>query len=539
MNKLGKWISIIKRWPAPFILTGIMLFYLLNGIFYLRAQSPTSDEGSFLYYAARLVKGHPEKIYPGDDSKLPVFVINLIPRAVNQLLHPGLKKTDNGQSDVFAGRYVTLFISAFIILLVFHWSKKLYGKWAALFSALLVSLCPNLLASAGLVTSDCYSAFMLLVTVYFLWKFINTRAKEDFIRFSFCVALSQLVKQSLFLLYLLFPMMLTAYYLVFRPTINWRIAALYIFYFILINWFVINLGFYFRESNNLLGSYRFVSKTFQQLQKSLPSTLPIPFPRAFITGLDMSKHADEFGGGDYVHSNFGKVTILGKFSNGGSFWYYYLITLLFKTPISNIIFILGGMLTVFRNRSRRFFFQNEFFLLAPVLFYLIYMSIFYKTQIGVRQIIFIFPLLFILCGSLILYLRAYYMRVTLAILTVVLLISVMGYWRNYYPYTNEFITDKKMAYRYVGCSNLDFKQSKYFNEEYLRKHPEVRPCPTEPSTGTFLINLSDYMDIWNLHQYDWISQIPPCGEVACNGLLVTVHSCDLKNSLIHVPEQKR
>lgn len=45
---------------------------------------------------------------------------------------------------------------------------------------------------------------------------------------------------------------------------------------------------------------------------------------------------------------------------------------------------------------------------------------------------------------------------------------------HYYPYTNEFITKKEMAFRFVGCANLDFKQSKYFNEQYLRQHAEVK-----------------------------------------------------------------
>jgi hypothetical protein len=522
-------ISTIKRKPVYFILALMVLFYLLNGIFYLRAQSMTSDEGTFLYYAARLVKGHPERIYHGDNSKLPVIVINLLPRAVSQLLHPGLKKTDNGRSDVFAGRYITLIFSVLTIILVFLWSKRLYGEWAALFSALLVSLCPNLLSSAGLVTTDSYSAFMLLVTIYFLWKFIHSRTRADFIWLSVCMALSQLVKQSLLHLYILVPIMLVVWLVIFRPAVNWRTVGRYALYFILINWLLINLGFYFRDSNDLIGNYQFVSNTFLRLQKSLPAWMPVPFPKAFITGLDLSKYFDQIGGGDYVKSNFGNVTILNKSAEGGSFWYYYLVTLWFKTPISSLVFILGGTLLIFLNRSRRGFFQNEFFLMAPVLYYLCYMSFFYKTQIGIRQIIFIYPFLYIICGNLVVHLRASYMKAILVVVTVFLVFSVMRYWRNYFPYTNEFIGDKKMAYRYVGCANLDFKQSAFFNEQYLREHPEVRAATPEPATGIFLVNLSDYMDIWNLHQYDWINHIAPSGEVACNGLLVTVHADDLKH----------
>src|ERR1700676_2098252 len=128
----------------------ILLLYLLNGIFYLRAQSLTFDETSHLSYATRLLKGQPERVDQTDNSKMPGSVINLIPRIIGQLLNPRLKKTDYGASDVFAGRYMTLLVSIFSILLVFHWSKELYGNLAGIFSAFLISFCPNMIANAGL-----------------------------------------------------------------------------------------------------------------------------------------------------------------------------------------------------------------------------------------------------------------------------------------------------------------------------------------------------------------------------------------------------
>ena len=520
-----------KKFSLVSVFLGLIIFfYLVNGIAYLRMQSQTSDEGSFLFYATRFIKGNPERIYQGDNSKLPVSVINLLPRAVEQLLHPGLKKMDNGHRDVMMGRYMTLVFSVLTILLVFRWSKILYGEWAGLFSAFLISVCPNMLANAGLVTSDSYSAFFLLATIYFLWKFVNSRTTMDFIWFSVFIALSQLVKQSLTHLYIFVPIMLAIYYMIIRPRIDRRKMAGLVIYFILINWFLINLGFYFRESNEGIGNYHFVSETFLRLQQFFPARMPIPFPKAFITGLDLSKHYDEIGGGDYVKSNFGNITILGKSVSGGSFWYYYLVSLLYKTPLSILIFIFAGSWVIFKYKKVEVIFKNEFFLFAPVLYYLVFMSFFYKTQIGIRQIAFIFPFLYVLCGALIQYLRGFYLKLSVVVLSLFLVFSIMRYWRNYIPYTNELIADKKMAYRYVGCANLQFDQSKNFYAEYLQLHPEVRYAPTVPATGVFLIELDDYMDIWNLHRYDWISKIKPSGQVACNGLLITVTENDLRTT---------
>jgi hypothetical protein len=506
----------------------ILLLYLLNGIFYLRAQSLTFDESSHLYYAARLLKGYPERLYPTDNSKMPVSVLNLIPRIITQLFNPGLKKTDNGTSDTFAGRYITLLVSLFLILIVYRWSKELYGDRAGLFSAFLISFCPNMIANAGFVTTDSYSMLFLTITFYCLWKFCNKPGIKHFFLLSVCVGSSQLVKQSFFHLYILLPVILIIFFSIERPKIKLSRLLIYILLFFCTNWLIINLGFGFRDTNTPLGQFHFFSDSFQRLQQMLPAGLKIPLPEAFVTGLDLSKYYDQIGGGDYIKSTFGNITIMGRSSRGGSFWYYYIISFLFKTPIASIAFIITGTILIAKKRSAGKFLTNEFFLFAPVIYFFIFMSLFYKTQIGIRQMIFIYPFLYIICGALFKWLDRLTLRILVAVGCVFLCVSVLAYCRNYYPYTNEFIYDKKMAYRYVGNANLEFNQGNFFFMAYLLKHPEVHMAPVKPAPGIFLINLNDYMDIWNLHQYAWLGNLPPIGQVAYNGLLIRVTENDLK-----------
>ena len=185
----------------------IIIFYFINGINYLQKQSITADEGTFMNYAIRYVKGQPARVTPlTDNSKMPVTALNLLPRMAEEVFTRGdEQKNDWGFADTMHGRYVTLAISIFTILLVFTWSKELYGKWAGLFSAFLISFCPNSLANAGLVTTDSYAVLFLLLSMYLLWKFCRVRTTRHFILFSCAVAASQLVKQSLFHLYVLIP----------------------------------------------------------------------------------------------------------------------------------------------------------------------------------------------------------------------------------------------------------------------------------------------------------------------------------------------
>ncbi len=89
---------------------------------------------------------------------MPVSVLNILPRAAEQLINPRLKRTTGVLDDIRMGRYITLFISIGTLLLVFKWASELYGKKAGLFALFIMSLCPNSLANAGLVTTDSYSA---------------------------------------------------------------------------------------------------------------------------------------------------------------------------------------------------------------------------------------------------------------------------------------------------------------------------------------------------------------------------------------------
>lgn len=499
----------------------LFMLYLVQGVGYLRSQSITADEGSFLNYAVRFIHGHPERVFPTrDNSKMPVSVINLIPRMIEQSLHPGLQKSDSGASDIMHGRYVTLACSLITLLLVFLWSRQLYGDAGALFSLFLITFCPNTLASAGLVTTDSYAQLFLLLSMYLLWRYCRHPSLRMFILFSCCVALAQLAKQSLIHLYIICPLT-WLFYPLSTGDISWRRTAWRLAIFVCINVLTINAAYYFTGLNLRIGEYHFMSDAFRQVQRLLPSRLPVPFPKAFVEGLDMAKYYDQIGGGiDHV-SSFGKVTILGRSTVGGSFWYYYLVSLLFKTPIATLTCIIASLIIVMRLRRWQHFVAAEWFLLTPVAYFIVYMSFFYKTQCGIRHLIFIYPLLYVLCGILARIINPFGRGLVIAA-GAALVISVVSYRNNFYPYTNELVGNKTFAFQKVGAANLEYNQGQLFFNDYLHVHPHVRMAPTAADTGTFLINVNDYLDVWSRHRYDWIARIPPVGQVAYNGLLIHV-----------------
>src|SRR6266511_4814977 len=93
--------NFIKAHAYIILLVLLIIFYLFNGIQYLRWQSVTSDECAFYNYAKRYLKGSPNRIYPeSDNSKMPVVVLNTIPRVAEQVLNAVLKRSDWVLTDI-------------------------------------------------------------------------------------------------------------------------------------------------------------------------------------------------------------------------------------------------------------------------------------------------------------------------------------------------------------------------------------------------------------------------------------------------------
>lgn len=504
------------------LLAVIIMGYLLCGVCAIRSQSITFDEGPHYIFGIRILKGNPVRPKPvNDNSKMPVSVLNVLPRGAAQLLHPQLHKSDYGQNDIISGRYITLLFSVCSILLVFWWSKNLYGNNAGLFSAFLFACCPNNQAASMLVTTDAYAVFFLLATMYCLWKYCNSKSTKDFIFFAVLLGVSQLVKQSLFHLYVLAPLCMLMYALVNREKMLVKPVALKIITTAFISWLIINAGFTFYKTVTPLGGFHFMSNLFQSLQQALPTGFPVPVSASFVEGLDQAKFYDQLGGG-FEASSFGNVNILGHSTPGSSFWYYYFITLLFKTPLSCILIIMWALFLYLRNCSVKQFVKQEFFLWAPVLYFLLYMSFLYKTQCGVRHIIFVYPLLYIFCGSIFQHIKSKLQWTVLVLLIAGMLPGLFKYRNNYYPYTNELITDKTNAYNIVGAGNLNFGQAWFFLNDFLRKNPDISYAPGKPAKGKFVIVVDDFVDIWNTGKYKWLQHYAPAGQVAYSYLLFDI-----------------
>ncbi|HET7435140.1 MAG TPA: glycosyltransferase family 39 protein, partial [Thermoanaerobaculia bacterium] len=87
-----------------------------------------------------------------------------------------------------------------LALLVFFWSRALWGAWGAALSAALFCLDPNFIAHSGLVTTDVGVSLFMFAAVFFLWRALQRFTVVDVTGFAIAFGCAQAAKFSAILL---------------------------------------------------------------------------------------------------------------------------------------------------------------------------------------------------------------------------------------------------------------------------------------------------------------------------------------------------
>jgi hypothetical protein len=507
----------------------LLIIYVSIQSYCIYQLSPNIDETTFAEYGRTLLRGEADKDILYYDSKLPVTALNALPRAVEQVLNPGLVKNDWGIEDLMRGRFISLFITVLLALLIYQWTKELYGKQAALFSFIFFLLCPNFLAHGIFVGTDVYAALFLTASFYFLWKYGRERKLLFFILFSVAMGLAQISKFHMLFLYLIIALLLIIK-VVFQKGLltdmRFKQNAVLLVIFLFTNWFIISASHLFFENFLSLSSYSFVSIPFQKVQEILSFiNLPVPLPSSYVKSVDYCTYTDSIGAG-LPESISGVPYILGKYDPKG-IWYYYFVTFFYKLPIPVILIWLSSFVLLVKRFSKSGFLKNELYLLLPVLFYIIYLSFFYTTQIGIRHMLIIFPVLYIFSGGLFQYLQEKKKNIFIYMLILYQLISVSTYFPHFLPYTNEFILNKKMVYKKIADTNVSYGEGNLFLLQYMEKHKDALFQVDTIIPGKIIMDVNSALGIYAPKPYkpsdfSWVKDLVPNDHIHSQYLIYDI-----------------
>ncbi len=502
---------IVSRMGSDFIALLLILFFFAISLFSVLGKSLTYDEPYHYRYGVNILNGDSSRF---DDSKMPFSALNALPAKVTTFLPEGELKENLNKMVV--ARLITVLFSMIVAFMVFHWSRELYGTVPGLISLGLYVFDPNLIAHSQLITTDIYIAGMILFCSYWLWRFANTRKWSDGLIFAILLGLTQLAKYTAVSLYFLLAVEILAHDLprfrgAFIEGISglWKEVRRYLKYFIVLAFFsilIINAGFLFNRTFTYFHSYEFKSDFFSELQSKIDFIVPVPYP--YLDGLDWitAKERTDLG---FIH-----IYLLGKTRFGQGFPGYYIVASALKVPIATQLILVVSLVIFFWNKKQRsFFMKNEWFMLWLVFFYSVYFNFFYKSQMGMRYYLLVFPLLYVFAGSLFRNWQKFTRLQTGIVLScsIFLIASVLSKYPNYLAYFNELIGEGKNSYKYLADSNLDWGQDTQLLDEYKKEHTKAEKAPETPilidEETTYFVSINRLVGVINgPENYQWLRE---------------------------------
>jgi 4-amino-4-deoxy-L-arabinose transferase-like glycosyltransferase len=309
---------------------------------------------------------------------------------------------------------------------VYRWSDALYGKASAILAIVLFSFSPDILAHARLITPDMTLTTFSFITVYYLWRFLQTERLGDVILAGVCLGLTLLSK---FTGLLLLPACL-ALMALWKKKQN-RLNPRHCLLFVIVGFAVLCLGYGFN-------------------------------PEPYFTGI-FYQHAHAGGG----HYSF----LLGNYSDSG-WWYYFTVAFLLKTPIPTMLFLVIATYLFVRTWQTGAW-LNEAFLLTPAALIFVFFSLNHDA-IGLRYILPVYPFLFVFASKAVQLCFADKWRTGLSAAALAWYIGVSCYIHPHYlAYFNELAGGPANGYKRLVDSNLDWGQ----DLKGLKKYMDANAIP--------------------------------------------------------------
>ncbi len=304
-------------------------------------------------------------------------------------------------------------------IVCYLWARDLYGRPAGVIACAIWSFEPNILAHASLMTPDAHATALGLAACYTFWRWLKHPTWTQAIVTGVILGLAELAKTTLILFYPLWPLLWLFYRWFDRRRMqlsDWLCEAGMLATRMIIGLYVVNLGYGFEDSLRPLGDYEFASKLFAGEESRKPATsvgapitshqlpvavlrnrfagkwlgtIPVPFPRNYLVGIDLQQRDFE---------DYGRLSYLrGEWRDGG-WWYYYLYAIAIKAPLGLLALgIMAALALCFRRSPVEW--RDTFILVLPPLVVFIVVSS--KTGISehMRYVLPCFPFAYILIAG--------------------------------------------------------------------------------------------------------------------------------------------
>ena len=384
-----------------------------------------------------------------------------LPKQGNEMAVLGnriLNSNNDYWHNLALARFGTLPFFVLACVVVWSWSGHLFGKWPALFSLLLFSMVPPVLAHGSLATNDMAGAATLCLALYWFTLWMENP--------TFWVAAklglgAGLAAASKFSAILFFPLCATGLILLglvagrdALPKPRFRRLAGNLFLALIVACFTLWAGYLFivapiqasrphASLDRLLGSHA-------TLHDFAVNIIETPLPAGpVVAGFK----------GLAGHNKAGQVSFfLGEWRRHG-WWYFFPVIFLLKTPLPFLLLACAGSVFLLRSFAQK----QDWRVVAPALFALVILAVSMTSgiNIGLRHILAIYPLLSIVAGHAVakswnIFQQPTFARGVAAAACLCLIVSSIRSHPDYLAYFNLFASDRPE--RIEVDSDLDWGQ---------------------------------------------------------------------------------
>lgn len=421
-----------------------------------RSESPTFDEGTQINAGFEFLVNHDFRLDPFNP-----------PLARELVAIPALFNKNRVLNDLnlFYPRLVVIIFTLSLGLLVYIFSKKLYGQSCAILALFLFVFEPNILANGHYALTDLIFTFFYVTAIYIFHVWQDRFTLKKIIIFGFVVGLLLSTKTTALSFFFIPIIVLYLFKHNFKRTlITGFTKKKFLYFFVFLIFCSTSLwGTYFFKFEPLLG-YRFdtnrpavkIAEHNDFVKLALNQPLPLGSYISSIKQVLVFNYS-----GLYRKDSM----ILGQVSHDGQPGYYFIPLIFIKTPLPLLLLFFIALI-LFRKKLKK-----DIILIIPIVIILFSVCI-SNTTIVYRYILPIIPLLIIYTSQIasINLKKSNFRKYFLVIMLGWFLVESTSSFPHYISYINLYLGGAKNGYTYVFDSNYDWGQGLIDLAEYQKKN---------------------------------------------------------------------